>query len=248
MEQGLKELKLWGKIDVEALKKKVASYQKKVDQKIEALVPKFKKDYFWNRQPLMKAVMEPTRFGFGRALAEEGDDERIVCLGLDISDSVQIAKFYEGKPERKARFLSMGIAEQSATTVAAGLAREGKLPVMSTYGVFCSQRNADQMRTSVCYGNLNVMFGGAHGGVSVGADGATHQSLEEITVVSILPNMRLEVPSDSIETKKAVRYLLLKVKGPKYIRFAREATPVVSDEETPWVFGEANIIRFRGAK
>lgn len=248
MEQGLKELKLWGKIDVAALQTKAVSYQKKVDQKIEAFVPQFKRNYFWNKTERMKTVMEPTRFGFGRALAEEGDDKRIVCLGLDISDSVQISKFYEGKPERKQRFLSMGIAEQSATTVAAGLAREGKLPVLSTYGVFCSQRNADQMRTSVCYGNLNVMFGGAHGGISVGADGATHQSLEEIAVVSILPNMYLEVPADSVETQKATKHLLLKVKGPKYIRFARGATPVISDETTPWVFGEANIIRFRGVK
>jgi transketolase len=139
----------------------------------------------------------------------------------------------------------MGIAEQSATTVAGGLAREGFLPVLSTYGVFCSQRNADQMRTSICYGNLNVMFGGAHGGVSVGADGATHQALEEINVVGVLPNMHLEVPCDVVETEKATRYLLLKLKGPKYIRFAREATPVVTDKKTPYVFGKANVIRLR---
>jgi transketolase len=142
----------------------------------------------------------------------------------------------------------MGIAEQSATTVAGGLAREGKLPVVSTYGVFLSQRNADQMRTSICYGNLNVLFGGAHGGVSVGADGATHQSLEEISVVGILPNMTLIVPSDSIETRKAVEYSLMSLKGPKYIRFAREATPIVTDQKTPFVFGKANIIRFRNEK
>jgi len=142
----------------------------------------------------------------------------------------------------------MGIAEQSATTVAGGLAKEGKLPVLSTYGVFISQRNADQMRTSICYGNLNVLFGGAHGGISVGADGATHQALEEISVVGILPNMNLFVPSDSMETMKTTEYSLFKLKGPKYIRFAREATSVISDEKTPWVFGKANVIRFRGEK
>ncbi len=248
LEQALKDLKLWGKIDIAKLKKKAAAYQRKIDRKITALVPKFSQDYFWNKQKNMQVAMEPTRFGFGKALAKRGDDERVVCLGLDISDSVTISKFYEGCPERKSRFLSMGIAEQSATTVAAGLAKEGKLPVLSTYGVFCSQRNADQMRTTVCYGNFNVLFGGAHGGISVGADGATHQSLEEIAVVGILPNMHLVVPCDSIETEKAVEYLLFHLKGPKYIRFAREATPIVSGKNTPFVFGKANVIRFIGEK
>lgn len=196
----------------------------------------------------MKAEMEPTRFGFGRALAKGGKDKRVVCLGLDISDSVQISKFYEGFKDRKERWLSMGIAEQSATTVAGGLAKEGKLPVLATYGVFCSQRNADQMRTSICYGNLNVMFGGAHGGISVGADGATHQSLEEFSVVGILPNMNLVVPADSIETERLTKHLLFKVKGPKYIRFAREATPILTTTKTPLVFGQANVTRFRKEK
>lgn len=246
LEQALRELKLWGKIDVAGLKKRAAAYQGKIAAKIEKSVPKFSGNYFWNSASVMKVEMEPTRFGFGKALAENGGDNRVVCLGLDISESVQISKFHDGFPDRKPRFLSMGIQEQSATTVAGGLSREGKLPVLSTYGVFCSQRNADQMRTSVCYGNLNVMFGGAHGGISVGADGATHQSLEEISVVGILPNMNLVVPADSIETQKATEYCLLKLKGPKYIRFAREATPVITDEKTPWVFGKANVIRFRG--
>lgn len=245
LEKALAELGLWGKIDIKKLKAKVADYQKKVTEEIEKEVPKFKKDYFWNKGVRMKAVMEPTRFGFGKALEKHGDDERIVCLGLDISESVQISKFYDGFPERRARFLSMGIAEQSATTVAGGLAKEGKLPVLSTYGIFISQRNADQMRTSICYGNLNVFFAGAHGGVSVGADGATHQSLEEISIVGILPNMHLVVPCDSIETQKATEYLLFKIKGPKYIRFAREATPIVTSDATPFVFGKANVIRFR---
>lgn len=248
MEQGLKELGLLGKIDLEKLRAKAVAFQKKNDKKIEKLLPKFSQDYFWNRQEKMKAVMEPTRFGFGKALSELGSDRRVVCLGLDISDSVQISKFHDKYPERKNRFLSMGIAEAGATTVAAGLAKEGKLPVLSTYGVFCSQRNADQMRTSVCYGNFNVFFGGAHGGISVGADGATHQSLEEISVVGILPNMHLIVPCDSVETYKAAKYLLLKLKGPKYLRFAREATPIVTDENTPFVFGSANVIRLRGVK
>ena len=249
LEKGLCELGLEKVIDVFRLKKKAADYKKRMSADIEHTVPKFtKRSYFWNSADNMKITMEPTRFGFGKALANKGSDPRVVCVGLDISDSVQISKFYDGKTERKTRFLSMGIAEQSATTVAGGLSREGKLPVVSTYGVFLSQRNADQMRTSICYGNLNVLFGGAHGGVSVGADGATHQSLEEISVVGILPNMTLIVPSDSIETRKAVEYSLMSLKGPKYIRFAREATPIVTDQKTPFVFGKANIIRFRNEK
>ncbi len=248
LDKALKELKLEKKIDVQAFKAKAAQYQKKMDKLINKMVPKFKQNYWWNSQEKMKAVMEPTRFGFGRALAKSGDDKRVVCLGLDISESVQISKFYDGFPERKRRFLSMGIAEQSATTVAGGLAREGKLPVISTYGVFCSQRNADQMRTSICYGNLNVLFGGAHGGISVGPDGATHQSLEEISVVGVLPNMTLAVPADSVETERLTEHLLFKIKGPKYIRFAREATPIISSQKTPLVLGKANVIRFRGIK
>lgn len=246
--RALKELKLEKKIDVQAFKAKAAGYQEKMDKLINKMMPKFKKDYWWNNGKTMKVVMEPTRFGFGRALAKGGADKRVVCLGLDISESVQISKFYDGWPGRKRRFLSMGIAEQSATTVAGGLAREGKLAVMSTYGVFCSQRNADQMRTSICYGNLNVMFGGAHGGISVGPDGATHQALEEISAVGILPNMILVVPADSVETERLTKHLLFKVKGPKYIRFAREATPIISLKKTPLVLGKANVIRFRRIK
>lgn len=246
--KALAELGLSDVIDIPRLKKKAILYQEKINKKIQASLPKFGKDYFWNKQDVMKVEMEPTRFGFGKSLEANGDDKRIVCLGLDISDSVQISKFYALHDERKQRFLSMGIAEQSATTVAGGLAREGKIPVLSTYGVFCSQRNADQMRTSICYGNLNVFFAGAHGGISVGADGATHQSLEEISVVGILPNMNLVVPCDSMETRKAADYLLMKLKGPKYLRFAREATPIVTDDSTPFVFGKANVIRLRWIK
>jgi transketolase len=246
--EALKELKLTDKIDVIKLKEKVFSFQKKINKKINALVPKFSKDYFWNAQEKMKVFMEPTRFGFGRALEEKGDNKKIVCLGLDISDSVKISDFYKKFPERKPRFLSMGIQEQNATVVAAGLAKEGKFPVMSTYGVFCSQRNSDQIRTTICYGELNVFLAGAHGGISVGADGATHQALEEIFTVASIPNMVFVMPCDSIETKKASKHLLLKVKGPKYLRFAREATPVVTDAKTPFIFGKANIYRFRGIK
>ncbi len=248
MWEGLKQLGLDEKIPVKKLFKRVEEYQKKVTKELEAKQPKFSKNYFWNETKNMKADMDPTRKGFGRALADHGDDKRVCCLGADISGSITISQFYENHPDRKDRWFSMGIAEQSGTGVCAGLAKEGKLPVFGTYGVFASGRNLDQIRTTVCYGNFNVMIAGAHGGVSVGPDGATHQALEELFQMCGLPNMHVEVPCDSIETKRATEHLLFKVKGPKYVRFAREATPVVTDLETPYVYGKANVIRFRGAK
>ncbi len=248
MWDGLAQLGLDKILPVKRMLKAAESHQKKAIKVLEAKQPVFSKDYFWNHTTNMKTDMDPTRKGFGRALAERGDDKRVVCLGADISGSITISQFYEGFPERMDRWFSMGIAEQSGTGVAAGLAREGKLPVFGTYGVFASGRNLDQLRTTVCYGEFNVMIAGAHGGVSVGPDGATHQALEELFQMCGIPNMNVEVPCDSVETKRATEHLLFKVKGPKYVRFAREATPVVTDKKTPYKWGKANVIRFRGAK
>ena len=248
MWEGLKQLGLDDKLPVEELLKKAGAYQEKAEAKLDGKMPKFSRDFFWNAGSTMKAEMDPTRKGFGRALKKRGDDERVVCLGADISGSITISNFCDDNPERCDRFLSMGIAEQSATGVAAGLAKEGKLPVFGTYGVFASGRNLDQLRTTVCYGEFNVFVAGAHGGVSVGPDGATHQALEELFQMCGLPNMNVVVPCDSVETLKATEYLLFEVNGPKYVRFAREATPVVTDESTPFVFGKANVIRYRGER
>ncbi|MFZ1051834.1 MAG: transketolase [Candidatus Sulfotelmatobacter sp.] len=244
--KALNELGLSERIPVQQLLDKAKHYQADVEQKLDSKMPKFTRDYWWNAGDTMKVKMEPTRKGFGQSLAENGDDERVVCLGLDISGSITISDFYSGKPERKKRWISMGIAEQSATSAAAGLAKEGKLPVLGTYATFAAARNLDQIRTSVCYGNFNVMIAGAHGGVSVGPDGATHQALEDLFAMQGLPNMSVVVPCDVEETRKATNYLLLQHVGPKYIRFAREATPVVTNEKTPFVFGKANVIRLRG--
>jgi transketolase len=241
--KALAELGLIGK--VEELFAHAKAYQAEVDRKLDAKLPKFSRDYWWNKSNNMKVAMKPTRMGFGQSLAENGDDPRVVCLGLDISGSITISEFYAKNPERKERWLSMGIAEQSATAAAAGLAKEGKLPVFGTYATFAAARNLDQLRVSVCYGNFNVMVAGAHGGVSVGPDGATHQALEDLYSMCGLPNMSVVVPCDSVETKKATDFLLLKHQGPKYIRFAREATPIVTDASTPFVFGKANVIRLR---
>src|SRR5271157_2097869 len=245
MVKGLDELGLKNVIAYDALLSQARDYQAEVEAKLAAKMPKFSREYWWNSDTEMRVKMEPTRKGFGLSLKNNGDDERVVGLGLDISGSITINDFYTGNPERKERWLSMGIAEQSATAAAVGLARDGKLPVFGTYGTFAAARNLDQIRVSVCYGNFNVMIAGAHGGVSVGPDGATHQALEDLFAMCGLPNMSVVVPCDAIETRKATDYLLLQHVGPKYIRFAREATPIVTREETPFVFGMANVSRLR---
>jgi transketolase len=241
----LAELGLEDRIPVEKLFAKADAYQAEVNRKLAAKMPRFSRDYWWNAGDGMKAAMEPNRKGFGQSLAANGGDERIVCLGLDISGSITISDFVSGKPERASRWISMGIAEQSATSAAAGMAREGKLPVLGSYATFSAARNLDQIRVSVCYPNLNVLIAGAHAGVSVGPDGATHQALEDLFAMQGLPNMSVVVPCDVVEARKATTHLLLHHVGPKYIRFAREATPIVTDESTPFVFGKANVIRLR---
>jgi transketolase len=245
LDAALKELGLTERIDVDGLLAKAQRFQDEATRKLDAKMPHFSRDYWWNAGVTMQVKMEPTRKGFGRALAESGGDERIVCVGLDISGSITISDFYTGKPERAKRWISLGIAEQSATAAAAGLAREGKLPVIGSYATFSAARNLDQVRTSICYANLNVLIAGAHAGISVGPDGATHQALEDLFAMMGLPNMSVVVPCDAVETRKATNHLLLQHVGPKYIRFAREATPIVTDETTPFVFGKANAIRLR---
>jgi transketolase len=242
----LNELALTNAFDVDSLLRYGKGYQAEVESDLADSMPKFSRDYWWNSLNEMRVAMEPTRKGFGRALDKHGDDERIVCIGADISDSITISDFFRNHPERKNRFISVGVAEQNGTTVAAGLAKEGKIPVFGTYGVFASARNLDQLRISVCYANLNVLIAGAHAGISVGPDGATHQELEALFQIAGLPNMHLGVPCDIIETEKMTHAMLFEIVGPKYVRFAREATPVVSKTDSPFKFGMANIYRFRG--
>ena len=215
---------------------------------VDSNQPTFSRSFWWNDGDGMKVEMDPTRMGFGRALKRIGDDERICTLHADISKSICITDFEDGHPERLNRVFSIGIAEQNMMLVAAGLALNNKIPITGTYGVFASGRPWDQLRTTICYSNLNVKIAGAHGGVSVGPDGATHQSLEEISLMAVLPNMNVEVPCDSVETDKATVACVLNVVGPAYIRYAREATPIVTTPSTPYKFGVANVIRFRGEK
>jgi transketolase len=233
---------------VEALLARAAEYGAQVARKTKDALPTFRRDYWWNAGSTMKVDMDATRMGFGRGLEKAGADERVVTLHADISGSIRITDFEAKHPERQHRVFSVGIAEQNMMEVAAGLAKEGLIPVTGTYGVFASGRCWDQIRTTICYSNLNVKIAGAHGGISVGADGATHQALEEIALMGILPNMHVLVPCDSLETERATLFSLLDLVGPAYIRFAREATPVVTTPVTPFRYGVANIIRYRGEK
>ncbi len=183
-------------------------------------------------------AMKRTREGFGHALVELGErDPRICVLVGDLSESTMTHFFAKKFPER---FFQMGVAEQNMCGVAAGLAAMGKIPYYATYGAFAACRDLDQIRVTVCYTNLNVKIGGAHGGISVGPDGATHQAMEEFAIMRALPNMHLVVPCDYHETKKAT-IAAADVPGPVYIRFGREPVPVVTSEETPFVFGQGAV-------
>jgi transketolase len=233
---------------VQALLAAAAKHAQAAEEKTRESLPKFRRDYWWNAGETMQVDMDPTRMGFGRGLETAGADERVVTIHADISGSIKITDFEAKHPERKNRVFSVGIAEQNMMSVAAGFAKEGLIPVTGTYGVFASGRCWDQIRTTICYSNVNVKIAGAHGGISVGADGATHQALEEISLMSILPNMHVLVPCDSVETERATLFGLLELVGPTYIRFAREATPVVTTKATPFKYGVANIIRYRGAQ
>ncbi|MBU0765020.1 MAG: transketolase family protein [Bacteroidetes bacterium] len=166
---------------------------------------------------------KPTRIGFGEGLFEAGKrNSQLIGLGADITGSVSMNLFAEAFPDR---FFSFGIAEQNIMGVAAGLALAGKIPVMATYGVFSALRTTDQIRVSVCYNDLHVIIGGAHAGISVGPDGATHQALEDIAVMRVLPKMTVLSPCDATQTKLATVAAVEQIKGPVYLRFGREAVP-----------------------
>ncbi len=183
---------------------------------------------------------KPTRDGYGEGLVAAGEkNPEVVALGADITASVRVDWFRDRFPDR---FLSIGIAEQNQMGIAAGLSLAGKVPFVTNYGVFLAGRAWDQIRTTVCYANLNVKLGGAHGGISVGPDGATHQALEEISIMRCLPNMKVVVPADSNETRKAT-LAAAEMYGPVYIRFGREKVPSITSDDTPFEFGKAYCVR-----
>ena len=187
--------------------------------------------------------MEKTRVGFGHGLVDAGEKyPNVVVLVGDLRDSTNVSFFAERFPER---FIEVGIAEQNMANVAAGLSLVGKIPFFTTYGAFATCRCLDMLRVTTCYSNLNVKIGGAHGGISVGPDGATHQALEEISILRSLPNMKVVVPCDYYEIRKAT-LAAVDIKGPIYIRFGRENVPVVTGEDTPFEFGKGVLYRDGG--
>ncbi|NLB34612.1 MAG: transketolase, partial [Elusimicrobia bacterium] len=193
--------------EIDRLMKIASDYQDKVDEKIKTQLPKFSKNYWWNSAENMKAQMDPTRMGFGRALEEVGADEEIVAHGADITSSIKMDQFNKNHPDRDDRFFSVGIAEQNMIQVACGFANENRIPFVGSYGVFVTGRAWDQIRTSACYNQLNLKIADAHAGITVGPDGATHQSLEEIALMAYLPGMTVTVPCDSEQTYKMTKFL-----------------------------------------
>lgn len=181
----------------------------------------------------------PTRDGFGKGVLEAGKtDERIVVLCADLAESTRAEWFQKEFPER---FVEMGVAEQNMASVASGMAAAGKIPFITSYAVFSPGRNYEQIRTTIALNQMPVKICGMHAGVSVGPDGATHQMLEDIGLMRMLPGMTVIVPGDAEEARKAV-VAAAKIDGPVYIRFGRAATPIFTTSETPFQIGKSLVL------
>ncbi len=181
----------------------------------------------------------PIRKGFGEGLLKAAEiDKRVVGLCADLTESTQMQAFKQKFPQR---FVEIGVAEQNLVTVASGMAAMGKIPFVSSYAVFSPGRNWEQIRTTICYNNVPVKIAGSHAGVSVGPDGGSHQALEDIAITRVLPRMVVISPCDAIEARKAT-LAAAKSSSPTYIRLAREKTPIITTEETPFEIGKASII------
>lgn len=181
----------------------------------------------------------PIRNGFGEGLLQAGtEDERVVGLCADLTESTKMLAFAQMFPKR---YIEIGVAEQNLAAVSSGMAAIGKIPFLSSYAVFSPGRNWEQIRTTICYNDRNVKIVGSHAGVSVGPDGGSHQALEDIATMRCLPKMRVVVPADAIEAKKATM-AIAKNDGPVYLRLAREKTPVVTTSDSPFEFGKANLL------
>lgn len=181
---------------------------------------------------------EPIRKGFGKGLVKAGElNNQVVAACADLTDSTQMSLFKEAFPDR---FVEIGVAEQNLVTVGSGLAAMGKIPFVSSYAAFSPGRNWEQIRTTICLNDRPVRIVGSHAGVSVGPDGATHQMLEDIALMRVLPNMVVVVPGDSIEAEKATLALAADSR-PAYLRLAREATPIITTHETPFEIGRAYV-------
>ena len=183
--------------------------------------------------------MVPTRDGYGHGVVEIGEkDKRIVVLCADLSESTRSLWFQQKFPDR---YIDMGVAEQNLALVASGLANYGKIPFISSYTTFSPGRNNEQIRTAISLNNVPVKIIGAHSGVSVGPDGATHQALEDIALMRVQPNMTVLVPADMEEARKSILESV-KINGPVYIRLTREKTPVFTTKDSPFKIGKANVL------
>ncbi|NTV30526.1 transketolase family protein [candidate division WWE3 bacterium] len=188
---------------------------------------------------LSSSDQKPIRDGFGEGLVEAARrNPNVVGLCADLTESTRMQAFKDEFPER---FIQIGVAEQNLVTVASGLAAAGKIPYIASYATFSPGRNWEQIRTTVCYNNVPVKIAGHHAGLSVGPDGATHQSLEDIALMRVLPNMTVVVPCDAIEAKKATIAALVQP-TPVYIRLNRAATTVFTSESSPFEIGRAEVL------
>ncbi len=184
-------------------------------------------------------AQEPIRKGFGRGLLEAGKrNANVVAACADLTDSTQMSLF---KAEFPTRFVEIGVAEQNLVTVGAGLAAMGKIPFVSSYAAFSPGRNWEQIRTTICLNERAVKIVGSHAGVSVGPDGATHQMLEDIALMRVLPKMVVIVPCDAVEAEKAT-LAMAEDPRPNYLRLAREASPVITSADAPFEIGKAYVL------
>jgi transketolase len=182
---------------------------------------------------------EPIRKGFGRGLVEAGRrDEQVVAACADLTESTQMHLFKEAFPDR---FIEIGVAEQNLVTVGSGMAAMGKIPFVSSYAAFSPGRNWEQIRTTICLNEQPVKIVGSHAGISVGPDGATHQMLEDIALMRVLPHMVVIAPGDSFEAERATLALAADKVRPGYLRLAREATPIITTHDTPFEIGKAYV-------
>lgn len=185
-----------------------------------------------------KIEQGPTRDGFGKGVVEAGEqDERVMVLCADLAESTRSHWFQEKFPER---YVEIGVAEQNLATVASGLANYGKIPFITSYAAFSPGRNNEQIRTTIALNNVPVKIAGAHAGVSVGPDGATHQQLEDMALMRVQPNMTVIAPCDVEEARKATVAAAF-TNTPVYLRFAREKTPIFTTKHTPFQIGKAEI-------
>lgn len=181
----------------------------------------------------------PIRKGFGEGLVIAAErDERVVGLCADLTESTQMHLFKQKFPNR---FIEIGVAEQNLAAVASGMAAMGKIPFLTSYAMFSPGRNWEQIRTTICYNDQDVKIVGSHAGVSVGPDGGTHQAIEDIAITRVLPRLTVVAPADAIEAKKAT-VAIAKRRGATYLRLAREKTPVITTEESPFEIGKANVL------